>query len=104
VEDWADGRVRDNFFIFLRERGLLVAVKGREYSDVSEAAEDRAEVEVELSSRSAVSGLWMGVSMRRGVGGRLRRGGMDGIVVDDCGPGESCTSCICDSMRWARAA
>jgi hypothetical protein len=97
VEDWADGRVRDNFFMFLRERGLLVAVKGREYSDISEAAEDRVEVEAELSSRSAISGLWMGVSMRRGAGGRLLRGGM---VVDDCGPGESCTSCICDNMRW----
>ena len=62
VEDWADGRVMDSFFMFRRDRGLLG--EGRIKESASEVVEERAEVEAELSlAKRAMPGLCTGVSM-----------------------------------------
>lgn len=72
VEDWADGSVRDSFFMFLDDRDLLG--EGRINDSVSEVAEERAEIGPEPSPcTSAMSWFWEGVSMRREVGRPLRR-------------------------------
>ena len=74
MEDRAEGRVRDKFFVFLRDRGLLVGAQGRESSDKSESSEERVEAGAELSlTVRAISGFCAGVSMRSGAGGPLLR-------------------------------
>ena len=62
MEDWADGRVMDSFFMLRRDRGLLG--EGRIKESASEVVEDRVEVEAELSlENNAMPGLGTGVSM-----------------------------------------
>jgi len=58
--------------MFLEGRGLLG--EGNINESVSEVADERAEIEAELSlCTSAMSEVWDGVSMRREVGGPLLR-------------------------------
>ncbi len=73
VELSAEGRVRDNFFMF-RKWGLPVVGKVNE--SVSEVAEERVDAGAEVSENTRVtSGFCAGVSMRRlGIGPLLRVG------------------------------
>jgi hypothetical protein len=50
VDDWADGSVRDNFFIFLGCFALLEEINGEESE--SDVAEDSAEAEESPSARA----------------------------------------------------
>ena len=56
VEEWADGRVMDSFFMLRRDRGLLG--EGRIKESASEVVEERVEAEAELSlEKKATPGL-----------------------------------------------
>ena len=84
VEDVAEGRVRESFFM-LRERCLLGGGKMKE--SVSEVVEERVEEEAGLSESMACSARAAeGVSMRRGAGGHRLRGGSEAGTAD-CGRG-----------------
>ena len=71
VEDCAEGRARESFFMFL-DRGLVVG--GKLKDSVSEVAEESAEAQVEVSgdARTMLCACW-GVSMRRGASGPFLR-------------------------------
>ena len=72
VEDCAEGRVRESFFM-LRERDFVGGGKMKESE--SEVAESMVEEGAEESLRvRAILGLCTGVSMRREVGGPFLRG------------------------------
>lgn len=84
VEDCAEGRVSESFFM-LREWGLLGVGKTKE--SVSEVVEERVEDEAGLSATTRVSpGFAEGVSMRRWVTRHRLRAGRDDNKAD-CGRG-----------------
>ena len=85
VEDCADGRVRESFFMFL-EWGLLGG--GQQKESASEVAEESAEAQVEASGSDtrATLGACGGVSIRRGVMGPFLREEKDDRKAD-CGRG-----------------
>lgn len=88
MEDWAEGRVRDSFFMFREVRGLLGVGKTNESE--SEVADERP-AELSLWTR-AMSELRAGVSIRKEVRGPLFRwaaGGRDRRDDDGRGVAES---------------